>query len=662
MEKLPRSFAAVMAPENEVLELIEKHAAIFSSPPSTLYAKLSQQGVVSLAAVNSLSVQTLVDVYQLTESDAKKINIVVRKELMYLKNRHCVLSEEETMSLYSTLLPEISNCAKADICFICDITYSMNPYVATLKSVLKGIIADIIMKTHMTPRFAFVGFRDKDDSPPQFIVHDFTENIGDLEELLNKVDCFGGEDPCEDIRGAMLFAQGLAWKNMFKFTVLVIEAPPHGKTYNCGIGDSYPDDDKLQPSLEKVIAMYSRMSHILVFKCNETVKPLATLFRKYGGNSANTYAEEELEVGTGATEIFRSTFAKSVETSYQWGKHVITSTYKDPALEEDIDRLAPGHVMQIKLSVPEVRKEPDFQTQRLQVEFELAPRLPKEFKLLEDKVLKGAFKNAFKAQDVGNSKEMYVIKAQRFRAVYTTVENVKNDLEAYLVAKYCADCWNTTKVGSKHRITFLTCMAGELNDTDASNILFNGNKYVLVERFLPESYVKYNNNAGWKNEELKGENKFKVAQAFSHFSYETTIGTYLIVDLQGCEVDGKLYFTDPSVHSFVFREKFGGTNCGKHGIASFFKTHTCNEFCDELELFPLNMILNSTTETRKEQFTKVAATYMTKKLVELLAKSDEDKGVVEAFDYPEESKKLMPLAKFFRGSAAVETTLPQGSK
>lgn len=102
-----------------------------------------------------------------------------------------------------------------------------------------------------------------------------------------------------------------------------------------------------------------------------------------------------------------------------------------------------------------------------------------------------------------------------------------------------------------------------------------------LEPFLDGTYVKYNNNSGYVNDEAPGDTFHEAAQAFSHFSFERSRGRFLVADLQG--VGGIL--TDPAVHTRD-RERFklADTNLGEAGFKFFFATHTCNQVCERLAL------------------------------------------------------------------------------
>ena len=102
-------------------------------------------------------------------------------------------------------------------------------------------------------------------------------------------------------------------------------------------------------------------------------------------------------------------------------------------------------------------------------------------------------------------------------------------------------------------------------------------QFIAVENFIEGEYNKYNNNAGWINDNLNETSL--IAQAFSHFSWQITRGYLMIVDLQG--VNGVL--TDPQIHC-LNQKKFGKGNLGYVGIMKFFMTHICNGYCKKLEL------------------------------------------------------------------------------
>lgn len=624
--------------KNEVLVALEGIATKLSESPTVIYNKLREiEGVVSLSDLAAMDAEILRKECKLRRADAGKVMSEAIKILLERSGHLSLLSEDESKCLYAELLKVISECSTADFCFICDITGSMRKHIDTVKTVLNRL-ADTIKKTMcMNPRFAFVGFRDKGDNP-QFIVQDFTRDINKLRIFLSGIVCGGGGDTCEDIKGAMQVAERLTWRSSFKHVILVCDAPPHGKSYNCGYGDKYPDDDQLKPNLEDLIKDYAIWMHMLFYKCSTAVNGLASLFEKYYSRWWNTYTEATLESGETAPETFVKVFQDSVSKSTQCGKHVIKGTYKEISPSTFALDCQSGCTM--ALYSVEIKSEPNFKRKKFDVEIQLARRPEKTFKISSTTEYNGAFKYCFKMQDAKDTTDQYMVKVPKISGQYETVELAKDEVESYLISRYCASEFNKTPVGKYHRIEFLQCMIGELEEGEVKKFQFAGNKYLFVERFIDGQYVKYSNNSGWVNVVQNDIDDGKVAQAFSHFTYECTLGTYLVVDLQGHKEGTTMHFTDPAVHSASFHQKFGDTNLGKVGIARFFATHVCNKFCEQLKLYPVNAILRSATKKGVEEYIKVTQELKCKRLEETLKKLREDKLIDEKFENVETGKDL----------------------
>jgi len=100
----------------------------------------------------------------------------------------------------------------------------------------------------------------------------------------------------------------------------------------------------------------------------------------------------------------------------------------------------------------------------------------------------------------------------------------------------------------------------------------NGTLY-NTEPYLRGDYVKHNDNSGHV------DTKELLPQAFSHFTYECSNQTLLVVDIQGVGD----YYTDPQIHSFD-GQGFGLGNLGRIGIEKFLRSHQCNKYCKMLGL------------------------------------------------------------------------------
>lgn len=79
-----------------------------------------------------------------------------------------------------------------------------------------------------------------------------------------------------------------------------------------------------------------------------------------------------------------------------------------------------------------------------------------------------------------------------------------------------------------------------------------------------------------------------VTQAFTHYTYEKSNKSCLVVHIQGViskyRVLSVLKCTNPVIHSE--QQLYGPRDLGGNGISSFFDTHSCNNFCERLGLIP----------------------------------------------------------------------------
>ena len=108
---------------------------------------------------------------------------------------------------------------------------------------------------------------------------------------------------------------------------------------------------------------------------------------------------------------------------------------------------------------------------------------------------------------------------------------------------------------------------------------------MACERYLPGVFLKYNNNNGYVHQEAPNN---EIAQAFSHFTFEFSLGKQMVLDLQGIHLDKAdrsrphIIMTDPQVVSL--EKSFGPGDLGERGMAAFFKSHVCGSTCRSLRL------------------------------------------------------------------------------
>jgi len=113
--------------------------------------------------------------------------------------------------------------------------------------------------------------------------------------------------------------------------------------------------------------------------------------------------------------------------------------------------------------------------------------------------------------------------------------------------------------------------------------VFDEDEVIWVEPWLDGEYEKFNNNFGWVNPEWKNG----IPQALSHFSWASSKGRLMLVDLQGVRDENHIYtLTDPAWHSLD--KSMGSTDLGPLGMLQFFRTHECSQICSELPRLKIN--------------------------------------------------------------------------
>ena len=123
-------------------------------------------------------------------------------------------------------------------------------------------------------------------------------------------------------------------------------------------------------------------------------------------------------------------------------------------------------------------------------------------------------------------------------------------------------------------------------DDDGDRIRMDAHEDFLLERQIRGSFEKFNSNSGWSS----GDDP--ILDAFSHWTWVHTDGEKLVCDLQGHREDnnglphaGERYYyllTDPATCTPC--HDYGESDLGQSGIDAFFAHHTCNEWCERLDI------------------------------------------------------------------------------
>mmetsp|Transcript_27871 Transcript_27871/g.55859 ORF Transcript_27871/g.55859 Transcript_27871/m.55859 type:complete len:314 (+) Transcript_27871:105-1046(+) len=201
---------------------------------------------------------------------------------------------------------------------------------------------------------------------------------------------------------------------------------------------------------------------------------------------------------------------------------------------------------------------------------------------------KGGFRKVYNmtegsAKLVAKESRHFVVYADRLRF---HLETCRCHFQSDRYARAFNDSTSKIETVRIPQVSFLKTSIYRLKDGASPG----GYKYLAVEPRLEGSYKKFNGNNGYVrpppsvpfDRDVAGSEEdgaqTDVAQAFSHFSFERSGGTEMVVDIQGVAT----FYTDPQLHSIS--SKYGRADRGERGMEDFFRTHVCNSFCRALRL------------------------------------------------------------------------------
>ncbi|KAI2622350.1 hypothetical protein GGR54DRAFT_58358 [Hypoxylon sp. NC1633] len=215
--------------------------------------------------------------------------------------------------------------------------------------------------------------------------------------------------------------------------------------------------------------------------------------------------------------------------------------------------------------------------------------------------------------------------AKTFKEGGKGMAHLAEDMRAQALCKAFALEFNAL-LGDDRLIDFdfivTTCLQGKAG-TESRD------RGISLEPFIEGEYVKYNSNSGYVRDDPDDQFN-QAAQAFSHFTFERTWGSFMVTDLQG--VGHQL--TDPAIQTKDSdRFKLSDANLGESGFMFFFATHECNSFCRKLELKSNKTMMASGRYEFRERWPSLESTVccsnkLCRKIIRLTSahKSDEFPG------------------------------------
>jgi len=214
-----------------------------------------------------------------------------------------------------------------DICFVIDITGSMEAYIEGAKASINGIIDQMkrslerLNASEDTLKFAVVGYRDHPPQEETFVtkVCDFTSGA-EATLFLNDLTASGGGDHAEAVLDGIYDGlNNVKWREKSeKFLYLVIDAPPHGVRFK-SFYDDFPDGCPCGYSEVTMLPQLRDMKiHFTILKINDCLDDMIQIFSQY------------CNITVFQPEIFKTKNAKGSTSSSKSG---VKKDYKESVQE-----------------------------------------------------------------------------------------------------------------------------------------------------------------------------------------------------------------------------------------------------------------------------------------------------------------------------------------
>ncbi|CAD8046871.1 unnamed protein product [Paramecium sonneborni] len=504
----------------------------------------------------------------------------------YQKKQENKLIKEMLMKRTKESLEEFG---KLDICYVVDCTKSMEPYIEQARSCVRESLKIIKQQTNRDTIMSSIAFYDMEQKPPggyhQFT---FSNNVQDFEKFITSVPIVGGQDPPEDVKGALQqMIDKLKWMNKFKIAILITDCPCHGKRYHNMVNDCHPQDD-----IEEMLYRLIDQQIVLIgFNLNQKTIQMYEEFKKiYEKKNASDlflYVDVAgLSVNQLAEKMAKSLGNASVNATQV--KSSGTKT-KNPQQQKERPKNKDG-------AMEALCKQGDFynfektQIQVVDTEFTVlnvtindqvfAANLKtinnigrqKDYVITEegkwqcirtaDPFAFGMMKDVFlMKKKKGGADELYVIKTPLGGQPYKTQEQTVQECRSHLVCQQLMKKFKQDIQDAKDQQKILDFKYPNVIYSDFLILKEKQDRYWIAERFFKGEFVKYNNNYGYINDDITEINKF--AQAFSYYTFYISGGNYMVNDVQGVGH----YFTDPAINTV--RGDFDETDIGEEGIKMF---------------------------------------------------------------------------------------------
>ncbi|CAK65713.1 unnamed protein product (macronuclear) [Paramecium tetraurelia] len=461
---------------------------------------------------------------------------------------------------------------KIEVCFLIDVTGSMDPYKEQAMMCIKESMKNIKIKTNRDALWATVAYQDFEERKQlggKYKQLNFTPNPKEIEDYLSDIPCAGGGDAAEDIRGGITqMVQNLDWSKNFKIAVLICDAPTHGKRYNGGVADRYPNEDiedAINLLIEKNILFVAILFNKFTLPMFEEIKKIyqkaekeeLLLFADLENTEQGKIWQELVDLVSQASQRAtqtnnkgtRSKQAAANKRSQTGAMEALCKSIKDPS---KFDELPGVKTVLVKFGVYRVELKQDAfegnleNIRRLDINRDYSVYEEGKWDCIRTETFfaVGQMKQVFLMKRISNKDELYVIKMPLGDTTYKSQDEAVVECRSHLISK----CLMKKYINELQEARDRTDRTIKIPDVKYSDFLIlkdlaQGNSYWIAERFFSGDFVKYNNNYGFISDENIDLNH--LAQGYSYYTYFISNFNYMVSDVQGV---GN-YFTDPALNT-----------------------------------------------------------------------------------------------------------------
>lgn len=178
---------------------------------------------------------------------------------------------------------DVNEAPTLELSLLLDCTSSMSSWIDKVKNSLNKIIQKAIQECedagNLSCRISFIGYRDFGHKM-RFEVAGFTDNVGNVMDMISRVKAYGNGDVPEDMQGGLKMCLHQDWtEEAVKRVILITDAPPHGQEFH-DTRDDYPEGSPDGFKIEDLMKEFAKKDiDFQIIKLNQHVDKVAGVMK-----------------------------------------------------------------------------------------------------------------------------------------------------------------------------------------------------------------------------------------------------------------------------------------------------------------------------------------------------------------------------------------------